>query len=176
MGKRSRIALFLLVFVYVLGLLVGGLYQVSLPAQKEMLEYLENGISDYSGGILSGIKGAFFDNLPELFVMMLTAFLPFGVFVVGGVIAVRGFLAGFAVTSVLRFFGAGGAVLCLGNLLSAGLTVSAYALFGIFILNNGRYAKGVKWGFFSFIFLALVILADSLIKGAISPLAVRLWR
>ena len=176
MGKRSSFAFYLLVVFYLLGLLAGGLYQVHIKEQAQMYEYLKNGVSGYEGSVLGSIKAVGMDNIPELLAMLLSAYLPFGLYLVGGVLLVRGFMAGFALTACLRVYGIFGGMLCIGNVLSAALTGACFILFGMFIFNNADSFGKVKLGFFSFIFLLVVLLLDSILKGTLSSIAVKLWR
>lgn len=176
MGKKSSIAFYLLIAIYVLGLLSGGLYQVHIKEQTEMYEYLKNGVAVYEESVLGSIKAAGKDNIPELLLMLLSAYLPFGLYLIGGILAVRGFMTGFAVTACLRVYGLSGVCLCLGNVLSAVISVPCFIIFGIFIYNNAESTGKIKLGFFSLIFLVTVLVFDSVLKGALSSLAVRLWR
>jgi hypothetical protein len=164
----------MLVGLYSVGILVGGVYQVKIPEQNEMYQYLKNGVSAYSGGIIKGIGAVFSDNMPEFLVLFVSAYLPFGGYVVGGCLAVRGFMAGFAITAALRTYGLLGLVLCLGNVLSAA-TCAFIVAYGIFLFKGAEMSGRVKLGIFSFLYSLAVLGLDAVIKGGLSVVALRFF-
>ena len=150
------------------------MYQVKIREQTEMYEYLKNGVSTYGGGVIKGIGAVFSDNLPEFFVMFLSAYLPFGVYAVGVCLAVRGFISGFAMAAALRTYGIFGTVLCAGNVLSA-LTCALIVGYGLFLYTKAGELGRVKLGVLSFFYLLAVISLDAVIKGGASAVALRIF-
>jgi len=175
MGKRTVIVFYLTIVMYVAGVVAGCIYQVKINDQAEMYEYLKNGVSEYSESIITGIKATIKDNFPELLILLVSAYLPFGTYIVGGVLAVRGFLNGFVITAVMRVFGFLGATLCVGNLLSAVITVPCFIGYAGFICSNGEAMGKVRLGIFCLLFLTIVLFADGIVKGGLSSVILRLW-
>lgn len=176
MQKKNNLALCLLLFLFTAGMLMGSLYQVNIDEQTEMYEYLKGGVQGYNVGILGSIKAVCRDDVAELCILLVSAFLPFGVILAGGVLAFRGFMTGFALTAALRAYGIGGILLCLGNIASALVVVPCVMLYGIFILSSSYTKSRVKLFFFCAVFLIILFLLDSVLKGALSVIMSRLWR
>ena len=174
MAKKTVWICVILVGIYVMGLSLGGVFQANVREQSQMHEYLKNGVSAYGEGFIDGTKAVFFDNIIELLIMLVSAYLPFGVWAVGGVLAVRGFMTGFALTAMLRSYGPAGAVLCIGNILSATAVVPLYTFYGIWVSRSGE--RGIRLGILSFIFLTGVLGADCVLKGGLSAVIMRLWQ
>ena len=174
MARKTFWILAMLVVIYGLGILLGGMYQVKIPEQTEMYQYLKNGVSAYGGGIGKGIGAVFSDNLPEFFVLFLSAYLPFGVYAVGICLGVRGFMTGFALTAALRTYGLSGVILCAGNVLSA-LTCALIVAYGLFLHARAEMAGRVKLGLFSYLYLLAVLGLDAVIKGGMSAVVLRLF-
>lgn len=176
MEKKNSLAFFVFTILFTVGILAGSLYQVRIDEQTEMYEYLKSGISGYDVGIGGSIKAVCRDNFTELCALLISAFLPFGVLVVGVVLAIRGFMTGFAITAVLRTYGFFGMSLCIGNIVSALIVVPCFTGFGIFVLENYNTKSRVKLFLISTAFLVFVLLCDAVLKGALSVIFTRLWR
>ena len=159
---------------YALGIFAGSMYQVKIREQTEMYQYLKNGVAAYGGGMGKGIFAVFSDNLPEFLVLLLSAYLPFGVYAVGVCLGVRGFMTGFALEAALRTYGLSGTVLCLGNVLSA-VTCTLFAGYGVFLYKRAEFTGRVKLGIFSFLYLLAVLSLDAVIRGGLSAVVLRFF-
>lgn len=175
MEKKSKLGLWLLVFIFATGIFTGSLYQVKIDAQTEMYEYLKEGVTAYNPGLWDGIKAVFSDNFPELCILLVSAFLPFGAVLTGGVLASRGFMTGFAITAAMRTYGIKGMGLCLGNIVSCAVLVPSLIMFGLLLSGDLHKKNRLRTFMFSALFLMLMLGLDAVIRGGFSVVMSRLW-
>ena len=176
MLKKNRLLWSFIVVLYLAGLLLGCLYQVKIKEQAEMYEYLKSGVSGYGESLYGSIRAGLSDNVPEFLILVICAFLPFGAYIVCGIVAVRGFMTGFALTCALRTYSLPGFILCIGNILSAVLTIPCFVFYGLCIFGNHEDISKTKLLFFTILYLGAVLFFDGVIKGGISPLAIKFLR
>ena len=176
--KRLRNILILTLFViYAAGVLAGAVREVKMPNAAEMYEYLKKGIEEYDTAAANGVKTAAKDNL-KIFSLLAVGslFKPF-IWLVAVAMLIKGYLAGFSIMAALRLYGMKGLFLCIPNIVSAAILIPASIYYGG-INGSGLLNRYGKSGFYkkflwATIFLAAIFCADTLIKGAASPIFVK---
>lgn len=176
MEKRGVIVFCLLTLMYFIGAVAGSICQVKLTDQSEMYQYLTNAVAGYELNVWESFKASMTDNTAEFAVLLIASFLPFGAWIVGIALSVRGFLTAFAVTASMRIYGAWGLLLNAGSILSALLVIPVYVCFGRFLHMDSGGKKGFKFALVSSVFLSAVLFVDCVMKGVVSPYIVKLWK
>lgn len=178
--RNIRKILFLaLIGFYAVGICIGSISQVRAKHQGEMYEYLESAVSGYDVTVSESIKSVARDNVIVLLVMLASAFFSISPFVTGGIILFKGYSAGFAITSMLRLYGMKGLLFCGANFISALVLIPPLAYFGGAcgenILNNRQDKKlFLKKNLIFMIFITATFCADSLIRGFLSSIFMKL--
>lgn len=174
MKRKNIIIFYSLITLYIIGIFAGSLWQVHINEQTEMYQYLKNGVNSYNESIKESITAVAKDSIPELSLLFLSAYIPYGIIILYGAVAIRGFMASFAITAALRTFGISGVILCIGNVASMVFTIPCLVFFGIFLHNKDNLPR-YKLGLIILLFLLLILLTDCFFKGVLSPVFVRLW-
>ena len=176
MGKRGTIVFCILTLMYFIGGMAGSFCQVKMSDQNEMYQYLTGAVSNYELNVGESFKASASDNAVEFAVMLISSFLPFGIWIFGVALAVRGFLTAFAVTASMRIYGVWGLLLNSGSVLSALLVIPVYVCFGKFLAAESDSKKGLKFAVACCSFLLVALIFDCAMKGIISPYIVKLWK
>ena len=172
--KNIRIIVFcILIFTYIAGIGIGSIAQIKTVKQEEMYSYLDSAVSQYSTTAAKSIKSAFFGNAKVLPFLAAGGLFKAGIVLIGGVLFVKGYAAGFAMTAVLRFYGMRGLMLCGGNIVSMMIFVPAAAYFGCAVfgcLTEKKYSrkKFLKHFLIMLLLLIIALCTDSLIRGSLS--------
>lgn len=172
--KNNKTLIFLgFILLYAIGVLIGSLRQVKVENQGEMYEYLEGAVGGYNVSLQDSIKSIFKDNLKLFVLLLIGGFFVIGTPILAVVAAGRGYSAGFAVTTVLRYYGIRGLLFCISNFISAAVIVpliSWYAVISVVNLKKHRFDRRefIK-RFLTQMAIILPILAlDSLARGFLS--------
>ncbi|MBR4720261.1 MAG: hypothetical protein IK057_00720 [Clostridia bacterium] len=177
MKKLRNILIFILFFIYAGGVLAGAVREVKMPNASEMYEYLEKGIEEYDTAATSGVKTAAMDNLKTFSMLVIgSLFKPF-IWLMAVAMLIKGYFTGFSVMAALRLYGIRGILLCVPNILSAMVLIPASIYYGG-LNGSGLLNRYEKSGFYkkflwATIFLLAIFCADTLIKGAASPIFVK---
>lgn len=177
--KNFRGIVFLsFLLLYAVGVCMGSARQVLVDNQSGMYEYLEGAVSGYDVSVSDSIKSIFKNNM-KLFVCLLAG----GLFVIGPVVLgvimiVKGYSAGFAITAVLRLFGIRGLVYCMANLISAIIMVPALCWYSCKAIENIKELRYDRREFIKRLVLLLtvlllVIIIDSGIRGYLSSIVMK---
>lgn len=176
--KRLRNVLIITLFIiYAVGVLAGAVREVKMPDAAEMYEYLEKGIEKYDTTAANGVKTAATDNLKFFSLLAVgSLFKPF-IWLIAVAMLVKGYLTGFSIMAAMRLYGIKGLFLCIPNIVSAAVLIPASIYYGG-INGSGLLNRYGKNGFYkkflwATIFLAAIFCADTLIKGAASPIFVK---
>lgn len=178
MKNYKTVLFFVFIFLYVAGLLFGSFSQVGTENQKGMYEYLEKAVSGYDVSISDSIKQILEDNVKTLVLLVAGGILLLGPFIMAIMLVVKGYTAGFAITAMLRLFGAKGLVFCGANFLSTAILIPAIAWFSVSSCDNilaNRYDKSLFLkNFFKYIVIMLpILLLDGIIRGVLSSILLR---
>ncbi len=170
---------FVLLGLYFAGVFAGSLQQARTEKQDEMYEYLEGAVSGYNAAVGDSIKSVAKDNAKAYAVILICTFFKIGVLGLGAVMMIKGYTAGFAITAVMRYYGIKGILFCGANLISAVVLIPSFAFLGGFSSYNLLYNRQDKRIFLKQYFimaalLALVFCIDSLTRGALSSVFMRL--
>ena len=174
MKRKNIVTFYLLIIIYLFGVFAGCLWQVHIKEQGEMYQYLKNGVSSYNESVKESVIAVAKDSIPELLLLMISVYIPYGIIIVAGSIAIRGFMTGFAITAAMRVFGISGGILCIGNILSVAIILPFLIFFAVFIHEKDTIPP-YKLGFLTLVFLGLILMTDCIFKGILSPSIVRLW-
>ncbi len=168
------IALFL---IYAGGVLAGAVREVRLSDAEEMYNYLEQGIAEYDTAAQKGVKTAAKDNVKIFALLAVGSLIKPLVWLIAGAMLAKGYLTGFSLMAALRLYGARGIYICIPNIISAAVLVPASIYYGGLNASGllNRYERGAiyKRFFWATVFLAAIFCADTLIKGAASPIFVK---
>lgn len=176
MKRLKNILIIILFIIYAGGVLAGAVREIKMPNDAEMYEYLENGIDAYDTAATSGVKTAATDNLKIFSLLVLGGlFKPF-IWLIAVAMLIKGYFTGFSVMAALRLYGIRGLLICIPNIISATVLIPASIYYGG--LNGSGLLTGQKSGFYkkflwATIFLFAIFCADTLIKGAASPIFVK---
>ena len=169
--------IFFVVFfgMYVLGIIVGGMSQTRQKNQEDMYVYLENAVSEYDVSAKDGIIRIGRENLIYFALCALGSLFKLAVPGIGICIFVRGYAAGFAITSVLRLYGMKGALLCSANIISLLLTIPLLchcgsAAVGNFAENKFDRTSFLKRSFFLILLVLLIFIIDCVLRGGLSAI------
>jgi len=173
MKNYKTILFFVFIILYVAGLIFGSLSQVGTDNQKGMYEYLEGAVYGYNVKIIDSIKQVLEDNVKILVLLVAGGILMFGPFVLAVMLVVKGYTAGFAITAMLRLFGARGLIYCGANFLSTAIIIPTIAWFSVASCENilaNRYDKGLflKTFFKKIIIVIPILLLEGIIRGLLS--------
>ena len=176
--KRLRKTLILILFIiYAGGVLSGAVREIKMPNASEMYDYLETGIAEYDTATTSGVQTTAMDNLKIFSLLVLgSLFKPF-IWLIAVAMLIKGYFMGFSVMAALRLYGIRGLLICVPNIISAMVLIPASIYYGG--LNGSGQLNGYeKSGFYkkilwATIFLFAIFCADTLIKGAASPIFVK---
>lgn len=175
MRNKKGILFFIFLLLYGLGVCIGSTRQVLVGDQNGMYEYLEKAISGYDVTAMDSVKSILKDNIKIFLCLLIGGFFLAGPVVLCGVMLVKGYTAGFAITAVLRLFGIKGITFCIANIISAAIVVPAmcwYSSNSVVNILELRYDRRefLKRFFVLLAVILLVILADSGIRGFLSAL------
>lgn len=177
--KNFKGILFLIfLLLYGVGVCVGSARQVLAPNQSSMYEYLEGAISGYDVTATESVKSILKDNLKLFLCLAVGGFFLVGPVLLGAVILVKGYSAGFAITAVLRLFGMYGMTFCIANLVSASLVVPMLCWYSCNAAVNIRELRYDRREFLKryFVLLAvilLVVVVDSGVRGFLSAVLMK---
>lgn len=177
--KNLKNILFLaFILLYTVGVCIGCMMQISVRNQGNMYEYLESAMSGYDVTALESIKTILWDNLKIFGLLAIGGFFLAGPLVLAGVMLMKGYTAGFAITAVLRFYGMRGIIFCGANLVSAAIVIPAVCWYSCAsstnILKNRHDRKEFLKRFFLLLAAILPILCvDGILKGILSPFLIK---
>ena len=175
MKKLWKTLFFLLIFLYVAGVLAGAVWEVHAPNQNGLYRYLSEGIKGYETQTASGIKAAATENLKFLLILAAGGIIKPLLWLPCAAMLIKGYLTGFSIMAALRLYGLNGCLLCVANFLSAAVIIPAAAYYGS--VNITRMVSCERNYYKNFliatIFLIAIFCADALIKGALSPIFVK---
>lgn len=178
MKNIKGIIFLVFLLLYGIGVCTGSASQVSTPNQSSMYEYLEGAVSGYDVTTAESFKSILKDNLKLFLCLMAGGFFVIGPVVLGAVMLVKGYSAGFAITTVLRFFGVRGLIFCMANLISAVILVPALCWYSYKSVENIKEMRHDRREFLRRLFLLLVVilivlLIDSVIRGYLSAILMK---
>lgn len=175
MKNLWKLLFLLLIFLYAAGVFVGAVWEIRAPNQNELYRYLSEGIKGYETQIVSAIKAAATENLKFLLILAVGGAIKPLLWLPCVAMLIKGYITGFSVMAALRLYGVKGGLLCLANILSAAVIIPIAAYYGSknmkgLVLGEEKYYKNFL---IATIFLIAIFCADSLIKGALSPIFVK---
>ena len=178
MKNIKGIIFLVFLLLYGIGVCTGSASQVSTPNQSSMYEYLERAVSGYDVTTAESFKSILKDNLKLFLCLMAGGFFVIGPVVLGAVMLVKGYSAGFAITTVLRFFGVRGLIFCMANIISAVILVPALCWYSYKSVENIKEMRHDRREFLRRLFLLLVVilivlLIDSVIRGYLSAILMK---
>jgi len=165
--------------LYGIGVCIGSARQILVSDQQGMYEYLENAMSGYDVTAMESVKSVLKDNMKLFFCLLVGGFFLVGPVILTIVMLVKGYSVGFAITTVLRFFGMRGLVYCMANLISAAILVPVMCWYSCKSVENVKEMRYDRQDFLKrFFFLSLVILVvlviDSGLRGYLSALFLKI--
>ncbi len=179
MKKIKMVLMLVLIGMYAAGIGIGSIRQIKAQNQDEMYEYLEGAVGNYEAKSIDSIKSVAKDNAKVLVTVLL-----FGLFrtiplAVSVVVLLKGYSAGFAITSMLRFYGMKGLLFCGANLVSVMILIPALSMYGALSTHNVIYNRHDKRVFLKkyFIFAILItaiFCVDSLARGFFSSIFMKM--
>lgn len=177
MKRLRKLLITALFLIYAGGIFAGAAREVKISDAEGMYEYLEQGIAEYDTAARNGVKAAAKDNLKIFALLVIGSIFKPLVWLIAAAMLVKGYLTGFSLMAALRLYGAKGLYICIPNIISAAVLIPASIYYGG--VNAGgllnRYERGAfyKRFFWATVFLAAIFCADTLIKGAASPIFVK---
>ena len=135
-------------------------------------------MTGYSVTAMESIKSILADNIKLFLCLLAGGFFLIGPLILCGVMVIKGYFAGFAITAVLRLLGIRGLLFCTANLISAIIVVPALCWYSCKSTENIKEMRYDRRGFLKKLFLmALIILvvlvADSIIRGYLSAMLMK---
>lgn len=178
MKNLKSIIFIAFLILYAIGVGIGCARQIGAENQAGMYEYLEGAVSGYDVSVKESIKSILHDNIKVLGLAFVGGFFLIGPILLAVIMFLKGYMAGFAITSVLRFFGISGWIFCGANLVSAAIVIPALAWYSCMCVGNivnNRYDRRefVKRFAVIFIVILLVLLLDSILKGFLSSILLK---
>ncbi|MBQ7985738.1 MAG: hypothetical protein IJ304_00525 [Clostridia bacterium] len=177
--RNFKSVLFLVfLLLYGIGVCIGSARQVLAPNQSGMYEYLENAMSGYDVTTTESVSSIFKDNMKLFLCLAVGGFFLVGPVLLGGVMLVKGYSTGFAITAVLRLFGIYGITFCIANLVSAVIVVPMLCWYSSNTVVNIREMRYDRREFLKrfFVLLAiifLVVVVDSGVRGFLSAILMK---
>lgn len=177
--KIKVILILLLIGMYSAGVGIGSYRQTKAENQDEMYEYLSGAVSEYESKSLESIKSVAKDNAKILVPVLFFGFFKISPIVIAALILLKGYSAGFAITSMLRLYGIKGLLFCGANLISSILLIPALSMYGGFTAHNTIYNCQNRQLFLKkYLILAIFITAtfcvDSLARGFFSSIFMKM--
>ncbi len=179
MKNIKKILFFVLISVYAAGVCIGSISQIKTHKQDEMYEYLAGAVTEYKVTVPDSIKSVAKDNAKTLLIMMIFAFFKVSGIATAVIILLKGYSAGFAITTMLRLYGIKGLFFCSANLISALILIPALSYYGgvcTHNLINYRDDRKVflKKYLYLMILLTSIFCVDSVLRGFFSSIFMRL--
>lgn len=165
--------------LYFVGVCIGCVREIGVENQGEMYEYLEASVTDYNVTASDSIKSIFKDNMKIFcFLFLGGLFLP-GSVLLGGVMLVKGYTAGFAITAMLRLFGMKGLIFCGANLVSAAILVPALSWYSGASFENLIRKREDRNTFLKkytvmLLCIFLILIFDAILRGFLSSMLMKL--
>lgn len=178
MRNKKGILFLIFLTLYVIGMCIGSARQVLAPNQIGMHEYLEQAITGYDVTVTESVKSIFKDNSKLFLCVAVGGFFVVGPVLLGIVMLTKGYMAGFAITAVLRCFGVYGLIFCVANLVSAAIVVPMlgwYSCNSVVNIQEQRYDRRefIKRFLVLLAIIAVVLLADCGIRGCLSAILMK---
>lgn len=175
MKSTKFIIFFLMIFIYIAGVFVGAKRELNSPEQAKMYEYLEKSVSEYNVGVKEAVKSVAKENAKSLALLAIGGFFKPLCFVVALVALSRGYTAGFSIMAILHLYGVKGILLCGANLVSVAITVPTISYYAGIVFSEMFIEKLPQKELYKKVFVILLVLtvilcADCLVKGFLSPL------
>ncbi len=179
MKKFKLVVFFVFIALYVIGTLIGSVSLVGNKNQVEMYEYLEGAVSEYNVQTWESIKQILEGNLKTFALLVFGGMFLLGPVVMAGVMVIKGYTTGFAITAMLRLFGMRGLTFCIANLLSCAIIIPAIAWYSceaITNILNNRYEKNTFMKCFLVRLLVMIpiLLIDGVLRGFLSSILMKL--
>lgn len=166
MRNFKGIMFLVFLLLYAVGVCIGSTRQVLVDNQSGMYEYLEGAVSGYDIQASESIKSILKDNMKLFLCLLVGGFFVVGPVVLGAVMVIKGYSAGFAITAVLRLFGMRGLIFCMANIISAIIVVPAMCWYSCKAVENIKEMRYERNEFLKrFIILAIVMLLILIIDG-----------
>ncbi len=178
MQNKKGVTFLIFLLLYGVGVCIGCTRQISVSDQSGMYEYLEQAMSGYNATAMESVKSIFKDNMKLFLCIAIGGFFLIGPVFLGGVMLVKGYSTGFAITAVLRFFGLYGITFCIANLISAGFVVPMlcwYSCNCVLNIKEMRYDRRefLKRFFVLLAIMLVVVIVDSGVRGFLSAMLMK---
>ena len=179
MKNIKLILFFVLIAMYAAGIWIGSMEQIRTKNQDEMYEYIERSVAEYKVTSLESIKSVGIDNLKLFAIVIISGFFRLGIAIMAAMMLLKGYMSGFAITSMLRFYGLGGFFFCGASIGSAILLIPSLALFGGASFENTLYNRNNKKLFLKSClifsaFMLVILCIDTAARGVFSTLFIKL--
>ena len=179
MKNIKKVLFFTLIAMYALGILTGSINQVRTKSQDEMYAYLEGAVAGYDATISDSIKSVAWDNIKVLAILFMSGFFRIAPVVTSAIVLLKGYTAGFAITTMLRLYGLKGMLFCGANIISALILIPTLAYYGgagTQNLQENRFDKKLflKKHLIFIVLVTAIFCVDSMVRGFFSSIFMKL--